>query len=525
MSSTGEFSSVEFMPSGRTAEVARGATVLEAAAGAGVVISAPCGGRGACGRCAVSVVGGELEPPSEREIAALARARVGAAQIRLACMARVTGDVTLRPLGVSPGVSAVVGDRGARSVVAGVDVGTTSVAVQLVDTAQRAIVGSARVPNRQAAFGADVVSRIASALDGAGERLTAAAEDSVIDALGLARGGAGPDDLPVERVVVAGNTAMISLLAGVDVAGLASHPFSHALTETHHLASARLAAAVGGAEILVIPPVAAFVGGDLVAGMIAEGLADEAGDALFIDLGTNAEVAVVAGGRTMVASAPAGPAFEGWGIACGGQAGPGGIVRVTPTESGGGLRAVTDDGPASHLTGSGLISVIALLRRAGHLDADGLLRSDGPVRERFFTADGVRAVALGAEPSDRSVFVSQLDVRALQSAKAAVCVAVRAVATAASIGALREVIATGAFGGALETRDLVDLGIVPSGAAGVLRQVPDAALRGAACMALDPDLFQDAQMLASRAEHVDLAMGESFTHEFVAALRLEPFSL
>jgi len=525
MSDTGDLYSVGFEPADRSAKVARGVTVLAAAAEAGVIITAPCGGRGACGRCAVTVLEGGLEPPDERELAALARARVGASGIRLACMARVAGDVTVRTLVSSPDASRVVTGQDARSVVAGVDLGTTSVAVQLIDATRRTVIGSARVTNRQSSFGADVLSRIAAALAGADERLMIAAEESVLEAITLARGDRPGSALSIERVVVAGNTAMISLLAGRDVAGLASHPFSHALAGLKRLTGGRLVSDVGVAEILVVPPVAAFVGGDLVAGLIAEGLADETAETLFIDLGTNAEVAAVANGRPVVASAPAGPAFEGWGIACGGQAGPGGITRVLPWDSGEGLRVVTSEGTPSHLTGSGLISAVAHLCRVGHLDPGGLLQPEGPAQRRFFSADGVLAVSLCEDPLDHDVFLSQLDVRALQSAKAAVCVAVRAVAAAAGVTFFRDVVVTGAFGGAVETADLIGLGIVPAEAAGVLRNVPEAALRGAAAMALDLDLFEDARAFVARAEHVDLAAGGSFTDDFVAALRLEPFSL
>ncbi|MDT8433597.1 MAG: ASKHA domain-containing protein [Anaerosomatales bacterium] len=526
MRADGECASVRFLPAGTRAEVAPGSTVLAAAAAAGMVLPAPCGGRGACGRCAVKVIEGALEPPEDRELSALARARADASLVRLACMARVApGEVTVRPLAAAAAV-ATAGEVGsAPRLVAGVDLGTTSVAAQLIDASRRTLIGSVRIPNRQASFGGDVLSRISAALGGEHEHLMAAAEDSILDA--LSKAGAGPSVAAstLERIVVAGNTAMTSLLLGADVSGLASHPFSHALDGLDRITDTGLAARLGGVEIRMVPPVTAFVGGDLVAGVIAAGLADDSADALLIDLGTNAEVAAVTGGKVVVASAPAGPAFEGWGIACGGQAGPGGIVRIAPGGSIVGLRAITDEGPPSHLTGSGLISAIAYLRRAGHLDADGLLRPEGPCSERFFTAGGVLAVSLGTDPLDRRVFLSQLDVRALQSAKAAVCVAVKAVVRAAGANSVRDAVVTGAFGGALETGDLVELGIVPTEAGGALRYLPEAALQGAAAMALEPGLFEDAQAFVSRAEHLDLAVGESFTSEFVAALRLEAFSL
>ena len=522
----GGSSLVRFAPAGSAVEVAPGVTVLEAAVSAGVVIPAPCGGKGACGRCAVTVVEGELEPASEREVAALARARADASRVRLACMARIAGPVTVRPRATTGRTATPVAPRTTTRVVAGVDLGTTSVAAQLIDTATHAVAGTSRVANRQAVFGADVLSRISVAISGRSEELREAAEESIAEAVTYALGAVDVDAVPVDRVVIAGNTAMISLLAGAEVSGLASHPFSHALSSVRLLESRRLSEAIPGAEIVVVPPIAAFVGGDLVAGMLAEGLAGPAEETLFVDIGTNAEVAAVAGDELVVASAPAGPAFEGWGIACGGQAGAGGIVRVLPADEGG-LRPVVEAGPATHLTGSGLISTVALLTRAGHLDADGLLHRSGPVQDRFFTSEGVTAVALGDDPNDRTVFITQLDVRALQSAKAAVCVALRTIASSVSIGGgqLRACIVTGAFGGALEPRDLVELGIVPADTATVLRYAPDAALRGAAAMALDWRLMEDAANLARRATHLDLASGESFTAEFVRCLRLEPFTL
>jgi len=523
----GELTLVTFVPAGRSAQVAPGTTLLKAAAEAGVVVPAPCGGRGACGRCAVSVVDGDLALPSQRETAALARARAAGSGMRLACLAEIGGPVTVRPLGgttrlVSGGHAA----ERAELLVAGVDLGTTSVAVQLVDPVRRTVVGTARVPNRQASFGSDVLSRIAAAIGGDSDALAEAAGDSVADALTAAIESTGLAGVRVERIVLAGNTAMTSLLAGVEVTGLASHPFSHAMAGTTRLQRGSLADRYPGTEIVLVPPVAAFVGGDLVAGMIAEGLSDEAEGSLFVDLGTNAEVAAVTGGRCVVASAPAGPAFEGWGIACGGQAGAGGIVAMLPSESGG-MSPILDGDRETHITGSGLISATALLLRTGHLDEAGLLHADGPAAERFFELDGVRAVTLCTDPRDREVFLTQLDVRALQSAKGAVCAAVKAVAREASLTGKRlaEIVLAGAFGGALETDDLVALGVVPIQSAGLLRYAPDAAARGAAAMALEPGLLEDARELMSGAVHVDLASGTTFADEFMACVRLAPYSL
>ncbi len=519
---------VTFLPADRSAEVEVGATVLQAAAEAGVVVPAPCGGRGACGRCAVKVTAGELAPPSEGEVAALARARMTAASaVRLACMARVAGPVTLRTRGESD--PHVRGSQRAKatSVVAGVDLGTTSVVVQLVDARGGSLLATVRVPNRQARWGSDVLSRISAALAGNAEGLARDAETSVAEGLEAARAAAGVDYAAVERIVVAGNTAMISLLARVDVSGLAAQPFADSLAGVERLEVAVAPVGrFGPPDVLLVPAVGAFVGGDLVAGMLAEGLTGECGGSIFVDLGTNAEVAVVAGERVVATSAPAGPAFEGWGIACGGQAGPGGITAVESSQAAG-LTPVFDGERPSHLTGSGLLSAVALLKRLGHLDPDGLMRTGGPAGARFFDSDGVVSVSLAPDPADRSVFLTQLDVRAFQSAKAAVCVAVRSAVSHADLRSdhVSEFVVAGAFGGALAVGDLVEVGIVPAECAQAVRTASDAAVRGAAAIALEPGLIEEARTLSSRAVRIDLAAGTSFTRDFMACLRLEPYAL
>lgn len=518
---------VTFTPADRTVDVAPGTRLLDAATQAGVVMVAPCGGRGACGRCAVRVMQGELAPPEERERAALSRARLRDDRIRLSCLAKVQGDVTVRSLGHTGATASRQRqpDRAAR-VVAGVDLGTTTVVALLVDVDRRMLIASSRSPNRQARFGSDVLSRLSAAQGGASEGLRAAAHDSVHDVLDAAMKSVGLPASALERVVVAANTVMASLFTGANTAGLASHPFRHDLEGWDRLQTEVLAAPYSHVQVALVPPVAAFVGGDLVAGLVAEGFVSDAEGVLFADLGTNAEVAALAAGRAVVTSAPAGPAFEGWGIACGGQQGPGGIVAVRVNDDTV-LVPLFEGDRATHLTASGLISAAATLRHLGHLDAEGFLHSEGPLYDRFFVTEGIKAISLAVDPSDREVYLSQLDVRELQTAKAAVAVGLRAVASeqGLNVSNLRDLVITGAFGGALDTRDLVDLGIVPACAGSLTRAVPDAAVRGAADIALDPALLDDACSITSAAISVDLAARPRFTNEFIEATRLQPYDL
>ena len=154
---------VTFEPAGVTTWVVAGTTLTDAARQAGIMVPAPCGGRGVCGSCGVSVLAGALASADEAERAMLVRARPG---IRLACRATVVGPVTVRPLALdatSVQAPALVGSMAAGPLVAGVDLGTTSVAVALVDPRTGRELARASVANRQQRFGADVLARLSAA--------------------------------------------------------------------------------------------------------------------------------------------------------------------------------------------------------------------------------------------------------------------------------------------------------------------------------------------------------------------------
>jgi uncharacterized 2Fe-2S/4Fe-4S cluster protein (DUF4445 family) len=510
---------VTFVPAGVTVWVDAGTTVIDAARRGGVIIPAPCGGRGVCGKCGVKVLEGELEAPDEEERRGLKSAHTG---IRLACRARIIFPVALRPVIVQGGVVPAGEPVVETGLVAAVDLGTTTVNAVIVGRASGRELGQATVPNAQQSFGGDVVSRIGAATSGQSEALRIAAEESVLLALNEACGRAGACVRGIDRLVIAGNSAMIALLAGADVGGLAHAPFA-APDLDPELASERIASELApGAVMRLVPAVSAFVGGDLVAASIAAGLNAGAENTLLIDIGTNAEIAVYSRGRIVVASAAAGPAFEGYGVSCGGPAISGGI-RAVRIEGGGFVLDVIGGGQPEWLTGSGIVSLIAALRSTGHLDASGLMQREGPCAGRFErTEEGIESVALA-----ENIRLLQTDVRVFQSAKAAVAAGI--VATLRSAGVkprgVERVLIAGGFGAALDPDDLVELGVLPIEFQNRIKVIGDAALLGGATLAFDPSLEVDALAIVEAAHHVELASNEDFTSGFVAATALEPFRL
>ncbi len=517
---------VTFAPSGVTVWAEEGSTVLAAARSAGIVIPSPCGGRGVCGKCAVRVLDGVDSPPEDLERRGLKLAPPG---MRLACLMRVSGPLTVRPM-ISQTVSSLVSESDVVAedgLFAAIDLGTTTVAALVLDAGSGRELGRALVPNGQASWGADVVTRLSAAMAGDGDLLKAAAEDSIHEALSAACGHAGTCLPAVKRLVVAGNTAMSSLLIGADVSALVERPFHMPYHDATALPSSSglLKSLSAETETVVLPPLGAFVGGDVVAGLVAAGLVEERGPVFFIDAGTNAELALATSLGVTVASAAAGPAFEGSGVRSGGTASNGAVLKVA--HEGADIHLdVQGGGDAQWFAGSGLLSALQMLRSVGHLADDGALSSDGPLADRFTTVDGVRAVRLGDSDS-YSLLITQTDIRALQTAKAAVSAGVLALARSAKVKprSIARWVVTGAFGAAVSPEDLVSLGILPADARDSVEQVVDATLIGAAMIAVDRSLLDEAMSWLAGVRHLSLAEDDLFRDTFVAATALREYTL
>lgn len=510
---------VTFAPGGLTVWVESGTTVLEAARRAGVLVPAPCGGRGVCGSCGVRVLAGALAAPDADERRGLARAPQG---VRLACRARVAGPVELRPIIVHARPSVAGTAAFGATLVAGVDLGTTSVAAVIVDAVTGRELARASTPNRQQSFGADILSRLSAATSGASADLAALARESVAQALAAAASASGAVPAAIEHVVIAGNTAMSALLVEADAAPLTAYPFDAPALPAEVSAEALGLALAPGARVTIVPPVAGFVGGDALVALVSAGMYDTTVPTLLVDIGTNAEILLAGRGALRVASAAAGPAFEGMGITSGGPAADGAVERVLLGEDGSVGLSIIGGGEPAWLSGSGLVSAVAELWRKGHLDAEGLMHATGPLEPRFRVgAGGVVEVVL--DDAGRIV-LTQLDVRALQLAKAAVRVGIESVLRRATLDAeqLADVRVAGAFGSALDADDLADIGLVPDAVRSRIHRVGNAALDGAAVVALDPDVLEGASEMAAGAEHVDLASDPGFAAALIAATRLGP---
>ncbi len=466
----------------------------------------PCGGHGRCGKCRV-VARGHLSPPSDGERRLLSEDEL-ARGVRLACLARALGDCAVeyqetaeQTQIVSGGEAVEVAPRPAFSRYgAAIDIGTTTLAARLYD-ARGALRSEATRLNPQIECGADVVSRIEAALSGGAERLASLIREALNDMLTELAASARIGAQDIERAVVTGNSVMLSLLVGESV-----EPFSHAPFDVGRLFGEELTArelalsSLAPHTPIYLPRcISAFVGADTTCAVLATRLC-EGGTAMLADIGTNGEIALWHGGTLTVCSTAAGPAFEGVGISCGMRGAVGAIDRVTLVNGKLHTHTIGSVAPVG-VCGSGLCDAVACLLDLELLDESGYLEDDPTALE-------------GA------VSLTQKDIRMLQLAKSAICAGLSTLVAHKGL-AMNDVPVlrvAGGFGHYLNMRSAARIGLLPSALADVARAVGNAALDGAAMLLLNDDRRAASELLAQRAETLELSTSATFAEHYIAGM-------
>ena len=488
---------VELSPLGASFAADVGSSLETALASYGIEF--PCGGGGTCRGCRVRVIKGALAIGLETRRAFLPDEL--AAGWRLACRARVEGPLTLE---VAQWAQPVLGDDSrlivepAEGTGIAIDLGTTTLVVQLVDLGSGEVLAVETALNPQTVHGADLMSRISFALDGGAQVLAGAIRNKLGDMIaGLPQLGS------VRTVMLVGNTVMHHLFCGIDVAPLARFPFLPLNDGEQVFAPAELGWDLPRqARAHFLPCLGSLVGSDVLAGVVATGMAGKGDLCALIDLGTNGEIVVGNAERLLCASTAAGPAFEGGRIRMGMRAATGAVARVAVRDGRLACR-VLGGGEARGICGSGLVDAAAAGLALGAIAANGRLTG------------GARDFPLLA-----GVGITQADIRELQLAKAAIAAGLRILTGhwGADLGDLDTIYLAGAFGNYLDVASARRIGLIEVDAARV-RPVGNTALRGAKMHLLTPSQ-RDARIagIRARAEHLSLAADARFEQIFVDCL-------
>lgn len=403
-----------------------------------------------------------------------------------------------------------------------IDLGTTTLAAALLKLKDGENVAGKGSLNPQRLHGLDVISRLQYASGSAANlhELQTLVNGELARLAGELLTAAGVSAGQVEKVAIAANPAMTHLLLGLPVDSLVHPPYRPRLTGGHNLCTKEL-----GWEcdlpLYVFPSPGGFVGGDTVAFLYGQGFPASRipSPALFLDLGTNGEIALLANGKLSATSAAAGPAFEGGDLSCGMAALPGAICSVE-TQAGRLLTTTVNNAPPAGLCGSGVLDAVALLLAEGLLDATGRLldpaESSSPLGSRLQEIDGERRFVLYRD-AQRLIALSQEDIRQVQLAKGAVRAGMETLFERAGVAAdqLAKVVLTGSFGASLRLESLKRVGVLTESMLKSTGFISEGALAGVSRSLTGSDAARQIETLAAALKIIPLSGTPLFERYFM----------
>ncbi|MFQ5554248.1 MAG: ASKHA domain-containing protein [Acidimicrobiia bacterium] len=416
------------------------------------------------------------------------------------------------------------------------DVGSTTLAGHLCDLQSGEILGTTGAMNPQIRFGEDLMSRVSYTMmhPGGDAEMTTAVREALDEMIGELAVETGHSRHDILEVALVGNPIMHHLVLGIDPSQLGVAPFTLATEGAVITTAAALELEANpGAGAYLLPCVAGHVGADAAGAILSEGPHREDGVQLLVDIGTNAEIVLGGRGRLLAASSPTGPAFEGAQISSGQRAAPGAIerVRVDPATLEPRFRVVGCDLWSDHpefsdavaatgvtgICGSGIIEAIAELFLAGVIDTGGRFSGDHS-SDRLVRADRTWSYTLvEGEPP---ISILQVDVRAIQLAKAALYAGTKLLMERLGVDRVDEIRLAGAFGSHIDPTYAMVLGLVPDCEPERVSAAGNAAGTGAMMALLSAESRREIESVVRSIEKVETAVEPSFQEHFVAAMGL-----
>lgn len=532
---------VVFYPSRVAGTVPKGITVLEASRKLGIAIEGPCAGTGKCAKDMVqvrtnrifdtvlackTVIEDDIEvvvPTRERDTKVVEGFFLSGEQ-------KVDPLVTKRTVlsGYSLSTNVYVdgrllnveaGDTAGLLYGAAVDIGTTTVVTSLVDLKSGRTVGSSSLLNPLVYYGHDVMSRIrySGAQTGGLKRMHGELVSAINLMIGVLCSENGIERGNVYHLTAAGNTTMQHIFLNKEIKSIGEYPYKAEVLGTYTAKAEGLGVKIAPyAPVVTFPCISAYVGGDIVSGLMAVNPDKMELPAIFLDIGTNGELALILNDRIIASSTAAGPCFEGMTISSGMRAGAGAIERVSLGEV---LSfEVIGGSQASGICGSGLLDLVAELIRTRLVNQRGRLQAkDSPevpdkYRRYLFEKEGKRHFLLHNEVS-----ISQEDIRQVQLAKAAIRAGVELLLSECGIRAedIKTAIIAGGFGYHLKKESIFGVGILPELKNAELYFVGNSSLGGAVKALINKNSISESEKIVRASSNIDLSQNPSFESTYV----------
>jgi len=435
----------------------------------------------------------------------------------------VTATVGLQPPGKYWLLNLEAGDTSDRLYGVSVDLGTTTVVAYIWNLVTGRVAGIASNYNRQISCGEDILSRVNfGRRSGLGKLQTLAAE-SINTAITNAANHARIDRDDIYEAMVAGNTVMTHMLLGIDPGYIISEPYVPVVRRSINTAASNLGLSIAPtAGVFAFPAVSDFIGGDIVADVLACGMGTRDEVSLMIDIGTNFEVVLGNNEWMFSCAGAAGPALEGGEVLFGMRANPGAIERVTidpetlePTWK-------TINGiPPKGICGSGLIDLLAELLTACVIDRNGLIDTTithPRIRRGEYSPEYVVAFANETGVGKDIVFTEN-DIKALIMSKASVLAACTVLMNVAGITYrdLGTIYFSGGFGNYLNKQNAITIGLIPEVPLDRIRNIGNGAVMGANIALINRDERRTLDVIADNIAYIELNAEPSFMEEYTSS--------
>ena len=398
---------------------------------------------------------------------------------------------------------------------AAIDIGTTGISAYLIDLETGGIINKLSSLNPQTEYGGDVISRITWCMthqDGTTHLQKLISEE--LNRLIIKLTGGRFSAEQIYNVVVAGNTTMLHLLVGINPSSMAMAPYRPVLLNSAVFRASEIGISINACgRLTLLPSASAYVGADIIAGISATEFNKNKKNSIFIDIGTNGEIAAISRGKMVCTSTAAGPALEGMNISCGCRAEKGAIESFDIDENYNITYATIEGTEPLGICGSGLIDIAGSLVKRGIVTKTGSFNKnmDQRVMERFrekkfYITD--------------KIYISQKDIRQIQLAKGAIAAGIRMLLEKINISVedLEEVIIAGAFGYHIDEENILNIGLIPKGFNGDISFVGNTSIEGARLAAVNKGCIAEMNQIKKEMETLELSTDSRFQDYFIAEL-------